>query len=94
MAEAQRSPKSRSTHVWKEMTPEGQKREIRAVKFGGAFRLQSKLRDEPAWTYYDVPLIEDLRELREILFRKYQRRGAPYEDLVLVEEMIKRRERE
>ena len=84
----------RSTHVWKETTPDGQRREVRAVKFGGAFRLQAKLRDEVAWTYYEVPLIDDIKELREILFRKYQRRRAPYEDLVLIEEMIKRRERE
>ncbi len=41
---------------------------------------------------YDVPLLEDIRELREILFRKYQRRRAPYEDVVLVEEMIRLRE--
>ncbi len=40
----------RSIHVWKETTEEGQKREVRAVKFGGAFRLQAKLRDDPAWT--------------------------------------------
>ncbi len=85
---------TRVTHVWKEATPDGQKREVRAVKFNGAFRIQSKLRDETAWTYHDVPRIEDLRELREVLFRKYQRRRAPYEDVVLLDELLRRRERE
>lgn len=78
------------THVWKETTPEGERREIRAVKFGKAFRLQSKLRGETQWTYHDVPLLSDLTELRDILYRKYQRRRAPYEDLATVDALIKK----
>jgi len=85
---------TRVVHAWKEVTPEGQKREVRALKFSGAFRIQSKVRGEAAWTYHDVPLIEDLRELRDILFRKYQRRRAPYEDFVLIDELVKKREQE
>ncbi len=77
------------THVWKEKTPEGQ-REIRAVKFGKAFRLQSKLRGQDHWTYHEVPALTDLTELRDILFRKYQRRRAPYEDLLVVDALIKK----
>jgi hypothetical protein len=41
-----------------------------------------------------VPLIADLIELRDVLFRKYQRRRAAYEDVVLIEKMIKERETE
>ena len=78
-------------HVWKEITSDGEKREVRAIKFGGVWRIQSKLKSESAWNYYDEPLIEDLQTLRDVLFRKYQRRRAAYEDVVLIEKMIKER---
>jgi len=79
-------------HEWTERTPEGEKREVRAVKFGGLWRIQSRLRrprsDEAEWTYHEPPLMEDLIELRDVLFRKYQRRRAAYEDVALIERMI------
>ena len=79
-------------HTWKETTEDGDKREVRATKFGGAWRIQAKLKGEESWTYYDNPRIEDLRELREVLFRKYQRRRASFEELSAVEKMIRERE--
>ena len=76
-------------HVWKETTEEGEKREVRAVKFGGGWRIQSKLKHEVQWTYHEPALMADLIELHDVLFRKYQRRRAAYEDVVLIEKMIK-----
>ena len=81
----------RSTHTWQEVTAEGEKREVRAVKFAGAFKIQSKPRRETVWTYHKVPSMEHLLELREIIFRKYQRHRVPYEDLGAVDEMIRLR---
>ncbi len=81
-------------HTWKETTEDGDKREVRAVKFGGAWRIQSKLKGENSWTYHDPPRLEDLRELRDVLFRKYQRRRASYEELIDVEKIIRDYERE
>lgn len=78
----------RSQHIWTEKDDEGCKREVRATKFGGVWRLQSKRADEDRWTYYDQPLLEDLRTLREIIFRKYQRRRASAEDLASVEKLV------
>jgi hypothetical protein len=78
-------------HVWKETTAEGEKREVRAIKFGGVWSIQSKLKNEDKWTYHDVAPIEDLKELREVLFRKYQRRRAAYEDVELIGKMIRER---
>lgn len=75
-------------HVWRETTEEGEKREVRATKFAGKWTLQSKLRDDPGWTYHDRPLPADLEALRELIFRKYQRKRASYEDLRSVERMI------
>ena len=81
----------RNEHVWKETTADGEKREVRATKFGGAWRFQSKLKYDETWTYHEEPSLEDLEALRDILFRKYQRRRASHEDLQSIEKMIARR---
>ena len=79
----------RSQHIWTEKDESGRKREVRATKFGGAWRLQAKFSDELEWTYYDVPLLEDLVALKDIVERKYRRRRASAEDLASVEKLIK-----
>jgi hypothetical protein len=68
-------------HAWTERDEGGIKREIRVVKHGGAWRFQSKRADHERWIYYDEPPLQDLEKFREILFRKYQRRRAAYEDV-------------
>ena len=78
----------RSQHIWTEKDPEGRKREVRATKFGGVWRLQSKTADDPAWTYHDRPLLDDLLALKEIVARKYQRRRASAEDVASIEKLI------
>ena len=78
----------RSQHIWTERDEHGSKREVRATKFGGVWRLQAKTAGELDWTYYDPPLLEDLLALKEILARKYQRRRASSEDVATVEKLI------
>jgi len=79
----------RSQHIWTEKDADGRKREVRATKFGGNWRLQAKYADEPTWTYYDPPLIDDLLQLKDVIFRKYQRRRASAEDLQSVEKLVR-----
>lgn len=78
----------RNIHVWKHTTDEGERREVRAEKFGGRWRIQAKLKAEENWTYYDVAELEDLIELRRVLFNKYQRKHLAFEDVAAVEKMI------
>jgi len=77
-----------SQHIWRDRNQDGRKREVRATKFGGAWRVQTKMTGDLDWTYYDRPLLEDLLTLREILVRKYQRRRASVEDVVSIEKLI------
>jgi len=79
----------RSQHIWTERDDEGRKREVRVTKFGGEWRFQAKHADELAWTYYERPLPNDLLTLKDILFRKYQRRRASAEDVQAIEKMIR-----
>ena len=78
----------RSQHIWTERDEQGSKREVRATRFGGMWRLQAKTAGELDWTYYERPLLEDLLALKEILVRKYQRRRASSEDVASVEKLI------
>ncbi len=84
----------RSQHIWTSRDEEGRKREVRVTKFGGQWKFQAKFRDEDEWTYYEVPLIDDLVELRDIIFRKYQRRRASAEDFAAVDKMLREQKRE
>lgn len=78
----------RNTHIWKHTTDDGERREVRAEKFGGKWRIQAKLKNDENWTYYDVPELEDLIELRRVLFNKYQRKHLAFEDVAAVEKLI------
>ena len=80
--------RSRNIHVWKHTTDDGEKREVRAEKFGGKWRIQAQLRGEDTWTYYDAPLMDDLLELRRVLWNKYQRKHLAFEDVAAVDKMI------
>jgi hypothetical protein len=77
-----------SQHIWIEKDDEGRKREVRATKFGGQWRLQAKTAGEPEWTYYDRPPLEDVLKLKEIIARKYQRRRASADDVTSVAKLI------
>jgi len=78
----------RSQHIWTERDEHGSKREVRATRFGGRWRLQAKTAGDVDWTYYEHPLLDDLLALKEILERKYQRRRASTEDVASVEKLI------
>ena len=77
-----------SQHIWTDRNGDGRKREVRAIKFGGAWRLQAKTAGDLDWTYYERPLPEDLLTLKEILERKYQRRRASAEDVASIKKLI------
>jgi hypothetical protein len=79
----------RSQHIWTEKDAEGRKREVRVTKFGGVWRFQAKYADELDWTYYERPLLEDVLNLKDVIFRKYQRRRASAEDLQAIEQMLR-----
>jgi hypothetical protein len=84
----------RSQHIWTEKDADGRKREVRVTKFGGVWRFQAKGADELDWTYYERPLMEDLLQLKDVIFRKYQRRRASAEDLQSVEKLVREYVRE
>jgi hypothetical protein len=83
----------RSQHIWTKKDRHGKKREVRATKFGGVWRFQSKIAGETDWAYYDTPPLQDLLHLKEIIARKYQRRRASFEDVVSINNLIEEQDR-
>ena len=81
----------RNEHGWRTRTPDGAKREVRAHLFGKRWTLKAKVEGEDEWTTYEEPLLEDLLELREVLFNKYQRKHLALEHLTSVEQLIRER---
>ena len=81
----------RNLHTWKTITEDGDKREVRAEKFGKRWRLQAKLKHEENWTYYEDPLLTDLLELHDVLWRKYQRKHLAWEDIEAIDKLIRDR---
>jgi hypothetical protein len=59
------------------------------TKFGGVWRFQAKNADESEWTYYERPLLDDLQALKDVVFRKYQRRRASAEDVDSIEKLLR-----
>lgn len=80
----------RNIHVWKTVDTDGKKREVRAERFGGKWRFQSKLKGEERWIYFEHPSREDLEQLRDVLWRKYQRKRLPYDDVASIDLMLTR----
>jgi hypothetical protein len=78
-------------HAWTERTEEGIKREIRVTKRGGAWRFQAKRADQQSWEYFEEAMLDDVQKFREILFRKYQRRRATFEDVQWADHELGRR---
>jgi hypothetical protein len=77
-----------SQHIWTEKDRHGTKREVRATKFGGVWRFQSKSADDARWIYHDFPVLADLLKVKEIIERKYRRRRASADDLASIEKLI------
>jgi hypothetical protein len=65
-------------HEWREQTPEGLRRKVRATRHGPHWKVESATEPEWEWQVHDPPLKDDLEELREVLWRKYQRGRVPY----------------
>ncbi|MFQ3578251.1 MAG: hypothetical protein SNJ52_04500 [Verrucomicrobiia bacterium] len=76
-------------HVWKERTAEGMRREVRAVRHAGRWRLQSRVEPLREWTYHDAPALADLQELHALLKRKYSRKRASWDEVCEVDQLIK-----
>lgn len=67
------------SHEWKEQTDDG-RRFYRANFRGGRWTfLTTTMKRDPVWDTIHQPTIDQWRELRTLVWNKYQRKRCPYE---------------
>ena len=81
----------RNRHEWKSEDAEGRRRIVRAQYFGKQWTLRSLGAEDEDWVGHDEPLLDDLVELRLILFNKYQRHRVSWDLVASVEKLIRDR---
>jgi hypothetical protein len=78
----------RNKHSWRTKTADGVRRDMTARRFGRHWTLRSRVKGEEGWTEHEEIALADLKELREILFAKYQRKRVPWEYLTEIDALI------
>lgn len=74
-------------HEWREDSPEGF-RYLRAQRMLGRWQFGARMKAEEDWTELPSLEEEELRTLRDILWRKYQRRRVPYEQVLEIDKLL------
>lgn len=84
----------RNQHHWTEKRTDGSHLEWRATKFAARWEFKQRSPDTGGWETVKHPSADILAEFRDILWRKYQRRRLPYEDVVAIERLRDQARRE
>jgi len=78
------------SHEWKEQTEDG-RRFYRANFRGGRWTLlTTTMKRDPVWDIVAEPTIDHWRELRQLVWNKYQRKRCPYERVEGIDREIAR----
>ena len=75
-------------HEWHERTPEGDRRYNRASYHASRWTFETTLAKEEHWHAIEEPDREYLQALRDVLFRKYQRKRLPHRLLAEIESKL------
>lgn len=75
-------------HEWHDRTDDDEVRYVRATLHGGRWTLSARLKCEPEWTELAPPALDDLLDLRDQLWAKYQRGRVPHEQVTGVDRLI------
>lgn len=78
----------RNRHEWKSEDAEGRRRILRAQYFGKRWSWRALGAEDEDWVDLEEPTLEDLVELRLILFNKYQRHRVSWDLVASVEKQI------
>jgi hypothetical protein len=65
-------------HEWRERNEEGRVRIVRAGWDGRRWNFTDTFKDAPDWNTLTNPPLEDYEALRDVLWRKYQRKRLPW----------------
>ena len=74
-------------HSWRENTEDGI-RFFRASYHSSKWTLQSQFKGEAEWQSHDPMSEQEWRKLRDVLWRKYQRRRCPWELVERIDKLL------
>ncbi|MBK8093596.1 MAG: hypothetical protein IPK32_16865 [Verrucomicrobiaceae bacterium] len=81
--------KKNQAHEWHESIPEGGKRYVRAYWDFRNWIWHYLIEPEmPAWAPLEHPTDEDWLMLRDLMFRKYQRKKYPLKYILMVDKIL------
>ena len=76
------------THEWRERTAEGRVRFVRAAWDTRQWSFSETFKDTTEWVALAAPALEDYEMLRDVLWRKYQRRRVPWRFVEQLDELL------
>lgn len=65
-------------HEWRDRSEDGRLRIVRAQWDSRKWSFTETYKDVPEWRMITTPVLEDYERLREVLWRKYQRKRLPW----------------
>lgn len=74
-------------HTWREQTDDGI-RYFRASYHAGNWTLHSQWKGDEEWTSHDPISLDEWRTLRDVLWRKYQRRRCPWKLIEKIDQIL------
>lgn len=77
-------------HEWHETRPEGGKRYFRAHHDGRCWNFSTTTPEDADWPVIETPELEVWEALRDVLFRKYQRKRLNFKLLEGVDKILER----
>ena len=75
-------------HEWRDRDEENRVRIVRAEWDGRQWNFRVTLKTEPDWHVIEKPTLDMLEALRDVLWRKYQRRRVPFKFVQRVDAIL------
>lgn len=77
------------SHEWKDRDEEGQRRFYRANYQGGRWRiLTTTMKRDPVWDIVENPSTEIWEAVRDVVWKKYQRKRLPWDRVAEIDRML------
>ena len=89
MPRASHYPRAMESHEWHERSDEGL-RYFRASHHGDRWTILTTLKTDPGWEQLDSAQVpqEVWRALRDVVWRKYQRKRCPWERVAEIDKIL------
>lgn len=75
-------------HEWRDKTEDGEHIYYRATLHAGRWEFYSTLKSDPEWNKHEIFPLDVMEDLRDVLWRKHQRKKLPLKHVEQIDKMI------